>query len=399
MKGLLLKMALGYDLAQANQQQFTPIDSQDPLNDPTGTSAWGYNSNHNWIIEPQLHYNAAISSGKLDVLLGGSDQQANTDGLYVEGDGYTSDNLLHNISSAATIINNDNYGEYKYAAVFGRINYVWDNKYIIDLNARRDGSSRFGPGRQFGNFGSVGAAWIFSEENFFSRYHKIFSFGKLRASYGTTGSDAVGDYEYLSRYTSNGYQPYNGSSVLAPTQAPNPNYQWQVNRKFEGAINLGLFKDRINLQAAFYRDRCGNQLVGFPLPTFTGFATTTANSPALVQNVGWEFVASAKIIDAKQFQWDINFNTAFNRNKLVSYPNFSQSPYVGSLVVGQPLNIDRLLKFTGVDPQTGQYAYYDRNHNGEVDIDYSGLTQDDRFIYNLVQNSLAGSALISFIIP
>src|SRR4029077_12173798 len=109
---------------------------------------------------------------------------------------------------------------------------------------RRDGSSRFGSGKQYGNFGAIGAAWIFSDERWFKKLLPFISFAKLRGSYGTTGSDAVGDYQYLTRWTSNGTVPYNGISALIPEQHANPDFQWEVNKKLEGAVDLRFLKDR-----------------------------------------------------------------------------------------------------------------------------------------------------------
>ncbi len=97
-------------------------------------------------------------------MAGGSLQNALTTATTITGRGYTNDNLIGSIANAATIQVSDGYGQYKYTAMFGRITYNWENKYIINLNGRRDGSSRFAPGRQFGNFGSVGVSWNLSEE-------------------------------------------------------------------------------------------------------------------------------------------------------------------------------------------------------------------------------------------
>jgi hypothetical protein len=195
---------------------------------------------------------------------------------------------------------------------------------------------------------------------------KFISFGKLRGSYGTTGSDAVGEYGYLSRWTSGRTLPYGGVQPIYPTQHADPNYHWQVNKKLEGALDLGFIRDRIHLSVAYYRDRCGDQLVKFPTPLLSGFSSVIANSPALVQNTGWEFTASAKIIDSKNFGWSISFNTAINKNKLLAYPNLSQSPYANILVVGKSLNSFRVWHYIGVDPQTGQYSFEDKNHDGQI---------------------------------
>jgi len=382
-RGFNLSTNFGYNSAQTNQEQVTPIASQNPALNPTGSLFLANNNNKNIIIEPQLNYSTNINNGVLSVLLGASSSQTDAESLIATGSGYTSDRLIQSIANAQTIGAQNNFSEYRYAALYGRLNFIWERKYIFNLNARRDGSSRFGPGKQFGNFGSIGGAWILTEEKWLRDVlPSLVSFLKVRGSYGTTGSDAIGDYGYLSRYSSNGLQPYNSESGLIPTQAPNPNYKWQVNKKLEGAIDLALLKDRINIQAAYYRDRCGNQLIQFPTPIYTGFANIPANSPALVQNDGWEFTVMVDVIKTKKFSWRIDFNTSINRNKLIAYPNFTLSPYVGTYSIGQPLNIVQVLHVTGVDPQTGHYTFEDKNHDGVITY-RPGHTPDDSYVINL----------------
>src|SRR5690606_30004386 len=156
------------------------------------------------------------------------------------------DALIEDMRSASSrTVLLDNTAMYKYGAVFGRINYNWREKYVVNITGRRDGSSRFGPGKQFANFGALGAAWVFSNEGFMSDYLSLLSFGKLRASYGSSGNDQIGDYEYLDTFTSG--PTYGGSSGLRPTRLFNPDYAWEVNKKFEAALELGFLQDRLFL--------------------------------------------------------------------------------------------------------------------------------------------------------
>ncbi len=382
-KGLILRSNFGYNSVQANSNSFNPIIAQDPGTNPTGTAQFGNDATTNWIIEPQLEYEKALGKGKLDVLLGAAKHNTTTEGLYLVGSGYTNDALIKTISNAPNKYSTDNYGQYKYAAVFGRINYNWANKYLVNINFRRDGSSRFGPGRQFGNFGSAGIAWIFSEENWVKNNIGLLSFGKIRGSYGTTGSDQVGDYQYLTRWSSNGTLTYGNIQPLIPMQHADSIFQWQVNRKLELSLALGFLKDRIMTEVSYYRNRCNNQLVSFPTPAFTGFTGVTANSPANVQNSGLEITINVKLIDNRDLKWSLSMNTSRNWNKLLAYPNIDQSPYAGTLVVGQSLNIAKLLHYTGVDSQTGLYTFADKNKDGQITIDYSGITPDDRYNIDL----------------
>jgi len=381
-KGLVVKTNLGYTSTHINQQFLFPKASKDPLNNPTGSAYFGSNNIRNIIVEPQIEYNTVIGKGKLNVLIGTSTQANTTEGLYTSAEGYQDDALLNSPTSAQTSRTTGNKGEYKYSALFGRINYNWKNKYLINLSARRDGSSRFGEGKQFGNFGALGAAWIFTEEAMIQENLTFLSFGKLRGSYGYTGSDNIGDYKYLTRWSGSPLVPnYGGYTSLLPLQHANPDYQWQLNKKLEIGIDLGLLKDRVSFGASWYRNRCNNQLLDFPLPAYTGFVTVVANSPALVENTGWEFNINSKVFNRISFKWSISGNIGTNKNKLISFPDFEKSPYYGTYEIGKSLYIRKLLKFTGVDPQTGRYTFEDKNKDGSIDRSFG--PKDDLYDYDL----------------
>jgi TonB-linked SusC/RagA family outer membrane protein len=365
-RGLHAAIQLGYSTINSSQAQANPIKAQDPQFSPTGTAEFGSNLAVNVIAEPQLVYDQRISKGKLEALAGGTYQGASIAGNTIAGSGYPNDNLLNSIGNAEAKTAYDVSAQYHYAAGFARINYNWEDEYILNLSGRRDGSSRFGPGKQFGNFGAVGAAWIFTQEDWFKKNLNVLSFGKVRGSYGITGMDDIGNYQYISQWTAQGTAPYNGATSFSPTLLANPALQWQTNKKLEAALTLGLLKDRFTMELAWYRNHCGNQLINYNLPYLTGFTQVTANLPALVQNMGWESTVRAKIIDQAKVTWSASFNIGVNRNKLLAFPGLAQSPYASTFVVGMPLNISRYLHYTGVDPLTGQYTFQSRAHNGTI---------------------------------
>jgi len=208
----------------------------------------------------------------------------------------------------------------------------------------------------------LGGGWIFSDENFFSNIYKVVSFGKLRANYGTTGSDGIGDYKHLSLYSQYGVvNSYQGTTSLEATGLPNPHLQWEETRKLDVGIDLGFFKDqRILLSVDYYRNRSSNQLLGYSLPYVTGFNNIASNFPATVQNTGWEFKVNSSNISTKNFTWVSSFNLSLPRNKLVAFPNIENTSYaISSLVVGQSLSNSRVYHFLGVDPNTGLYIVAD----------------------------------------
>lgn len=378
-KGLSIKTSFGYSNSQNEQSQLKTIASQNPRFNPRGTADFGYSFFKNLIVEPQIEYDKFVKSSKITALLGGSWQSNETSSLIQGGANYLNDVLLSSVNNAPIKYTSAYKGEYKYAAIFGRLSYNLKGKYLVNLNLRRDGSSRFGPGRQYGNFGAIGGAWIFSEENWIKNHLSLLSFGKIRGSYGLTGGDQIGDYAYLTQWSFQGNSRYNGIYPIVPIQHTDSTLQWQVNRKIELSLALGFLNDKISVEINWYKHRCNNQLVNFPLPPFTGFAGVVTNSPANVQNTGLEFILNSTIIDTKNWRWKLRFNISGNRNKLLSYPNFSQSPYVSQFSIGKSLNIVKRLHYTGVNPQTGYYEFEDLNKNGSIQVDLTGRSVDDRY--------------------
>jgi TonB-linked SusC/RagA family outer membrane protein len=368
-KGLELKTNLGFNKASMNQSRTNPHTVFNPdygLNSSISSITLNTAHRKSWIVEPQLHYSNTFGKAQLSFLVGGSLQQQTATRLLQFAKGFTSNSLIYNLAAASQLnVNADSEEVYRYRALFGRVNFNYDRKYILNLTARRDGSSRFGPENQYANFGAVGAAWIFSEEAFIKNQLPFISYGKLRGSYGTTGNDQIGNYGFLDTYTPSGLS-YQGIQGLQPVQLYNPDYGWELNKKLEAAIEMGLFKDRINFSFAYYRNRSSNQLAGIPLPGTTGFTGVQANLDATVKNTGTEVELASVNIKRDHFQWKTFFNISFPKNKLLSFPGLEASTYANQLVVGQPLDINLLYNFTGVDPETGLYTFEDVDGDGSI---------------------------------
>lgn len=387
-KGFTATASLGYTNNQNSQTLITPVAALSPYTTipPKGSLSEGNTKVTNWIFEPQLSYNRLISKGRFTALAGATIQKNSTDGLTLIGTNYADDSFIHAISQAPTLSTLENYGQYKYAGVFARVGYDWEGKYILNFNGRRDGSSRFGPGKQFGNFGSAGAAWILSDENWAKQVlPKAVDFIKLRASYGITGSDAVRDYQYLAQFGNSTpiLTTYNGVTPLSPQLASNPDFHWQVNKKLDADLNIELWNGLISLDVDYYQNRCDNQLVSLVIPEITGFTSVTGNSPANVQNAGWEFMVSTNFISNKNFSWRQNFNIAINHNKLLGYPGLATSPYRNQYKVGQSINTTYLYNYAGIDPLTGLYTYTDHSGDGKLNSTtavFPGTLNDDEYI-------------------
>jgi TonB-linked SusC/RagA family outer membrane protein len=373
-----LKSNMGYTKIQMNELQVIPKSTFNPTSNITsGNSYFGNSSSETWIVEPQIEMSRQIAKGKLNVLLGTTFQEDEKRASLLNATGFLDDELLDNISNATTITkvtttaDNNYYRQYKYNAVFARLNYNWESKYLVNLTARRDGSSRFGPGKQFANFGAVGIGWIFSKEKWASDLLPALSYGKLRASYGITGNDQIPDYGFLSTYSTTTY-PYNANGGLYPNRLFNADYAWETNHKLEAALELGIWNNRLVMTIASYRNRSSNQLVGYALPGITGFTSIQFNSPATVQNWGWEFEVSATPLKKVDFSWTTAINLSIPRNKLVTYPDLQNSSNSYLFSVGKPLSSVFAYEFEGIDPQTGMYTFKDADKNGSLALATDG---------------------------
>jgi TonB-linked SusC/RagA family outer membrane protein len=365
---LVIKSSLGYSDLRHVESRISPSTIYDPklnYNSSYATLFLNNTSRNSWIAEPQLTWETKISQGKLNLLLGSTFQNQSTDQLVQSGAGFPSNSLIYNLAASTTVrAITDTETLYKYQAFFGRANYNWKDRYILNLTARRDGSSRFGPGNQFAAFGAVGAAWLFSNERFFKESRWL-SFGKLRSSYGTTGSDQIGDYKFLDTYSVSGVL-YNGIVGLQPTSLYNPNFAWETNKKLELALETGFMGDEIFFTAAWYQNRSSNQLVGIPMAATTGFPTLQSNLTATVENSGLEFTLRTVNISNGSLQWISSLNLSFSRNKLLSFPGLEASTYSQRYRINEPLNITLLYQYTGIDPKTGVYQFADINNDGKI---------------------------------
>ncbi|MAU17151.1 MAG: SusC/RagA family protein [Muricauda sp.] len=387
-EGLELRSSLGYTDYHLDSYRTLPSSARNPRFNFTPQNYSSLTTNQSqrtsWIVEPQLQWKQQWDVLSMDVLVGTTFQQETTEQLVLRGRGFPTNALINNMAAADEVeARGSSDSDYRYNAVFGRVNLQLLDRYILNLTGRRDGSSRFGPGRQFGNFGAVGLAWIFFKEKPFAE-SSVLSFGKLRGSYGTTGSDNIGDYQFLDTYTVVG-EDYAGVSVLSPTGIFNPAFGWEANNKLEAGLELGFFKDRVFLNAAWYRNRSSNQLVGVPLAATTGFSELTGNFDATVENSGLELDLRSINLSKGRFKWSTTLNLTVPRSKLVRFDGLETSTFTNQYVIGEPLSIVKLYRSLGVDPETGQYEIEDFNGDGAITSN-----EDRQFIADLAPSFYGG---------
>jgi TonB-linked SusC/RagA family outer membrane protein len=364
-RGLVLSSNFGYNNLQSNAFNGAKLEYTRPESRPFSTRSanFGTSNTTTWIIEPQLRFEKNISKGKLEALIGSTIQKSSGNYLQINASGQPTNELLHSLGAATSTFAFGSDYTRRFNGVFGRIGYNWDKKYLLNLTGRRDGSSKFGAENRFHNFWSAGVGWIVSEEKFLQSSKSWLSFGKIRASYGTTGNDQIADYSYLSLYDIVSTDIlYQGTTSFNVTGFSNPFLQWEETRKLQGGIDLSALNERIALSFTYARNRSSNQLIAYSLPDLTGFSSFTKNFPATVQNTSLEFSLNTVNVKSKDFNWSTNINLTIPRNKVTSFPGIELTSYAtgdNGLIIGEPVGIQKKNLYGGVDPATGGYLLID----------------------------------------
>ncbi|HXB09039.1 MAG TPA: SusC/RagA family TonB-linked outer membrane protein [Puia sp.] len=357
LRGLNLSANLGYNRINTKQQVQDPLSSQAPTA-VTGSAQFANTDYLSYNVEPQLDYKANLGRGLFTGLLGGTFKSNSSSGTTLVGNGYPNDALLGSIDAASSITAYDAYNIYKYVGVFARLGYVYDREFIVSLTGRRDGSSNFGPGRQFGSFGSAGLGWIFSEEQAFRRLLPLVSYAKISGNYGTNGSDGVSPYQYEDYWKlQTAVPPFQGTRGYQPNNLYNPDYSWSTKTSLNIALDLGFFHDRLLINGDWYRNRTSDQLVNYYLPSQTGFLTVVENLHATLQDAGWEATLTSVNIRKPKFQWRTTFNISANRNKLLSFPGIATSSYASIYTVGKSTSDILGFRYKGINDTTGIFQF------------------------------------------
>jgi len=267
---------------------------------------------------------------------------------------------------------NGNPSQFSFLSYFGRANYTYKDRYLVQATARVDGSSRFGRNNRYGFFPSVSAGWIVSEEDFLKDSKNI-SFLKVKASWGLTGNANIPDYARFGTYSAadNGIL-YGNEAILFPLQLANPNLQWETSRVIDASVEMGLWKDRVTFELGVYNKISNDVLMNVNVSPSTGF-TNYWDNVAQILNRGVEFSIKSRNMVGK-FEWTTDFNIARNYNELVDIGNYTPDAVSGGtndsrVIVGKPIGSFYLVEFSHVDQENGLPVYLDLNGNETYDYD------------------------------
>ncbi|MBN8850844.1 MAG: hypothetical protein BGO55_29910 [Sphingobacteriales bacterium 50-39] len=366
LKGLKLNGIIGCSWGAVEEESWLPAAAQDPLLMPTGTYYWVKNKYTSAIVDITANYSKLFGRSKIDMLVGATRQQeiksamSLTIGNYDELQPPSSGDPWQTQAAFNRVV-------YRYEALLARIEYNLLDRYILTASGRRDASSRFGPGRQHGTFGAIGAAWNFIGESFVTWPHWL-SFGKLRISYGTTGNDQIGDYRFAALYTpTSAALGYQGSQGLVPASFYNPNLSWEVNHKAELGFDLGLWQNRFTLSAAAYRAWTDNEVITESLASQAGLPGQPANQRVVILNKGLECSIRSINVSSPNFHWSSSLVLTIPENKLLSFQGLKNSTYDQTYREGKSLSEQIVYGYKGVDPQTGLYTFLHKDSNAVLD--------------------------------
>lgn len=341
-KGLEMKTVIGANImTQENNQSQTRT-----LNIGGNGNASVANQRETfWSLENYLTYTKDINqNNRITALAGLSWQQTDFFNIGASVNNFATDYFgFNNLGAGAT---NPAVGSgassFAFNSYFGRINYVLNDKYLFTLTGRADGSSRFGENDKFSFFPSGALAWKVSEEPFL-KGNSIVSNLKLRTSYGLTGNSEIPSYSSLSLLSSNYATVYNEQRVSGTglSRLANPDLKWEKTAQTDVGVELGLFNDRLNIEADYYYRLTTDMLLDAPVPQTSGYATIRKNVGSM-ENKGFEFAINSTNVNAGNFRWNTNFNISFNKNKVLSLATPSDIFNVGGPNFTNPTNIIRI---------------------------------------------------------
>jgi TonB-dependent starch-binding outer membrane protein SusC len=264
-----------------------------------------------------FNYKRILKKHDLDIIGGFSTQYSNIATSSAQAGNFATDNISTLNAGTMQYMTSD-IQEDPLLSVLMRINYAYANKYLLSVSNRADESGKFAPGNRWGYFPSISAGWRVSSEKFFPD-NKYVNDVKIRASYGATGNNKIGNYKYFAAitpaYASLGSE---ASPGYQQTSLPNNLLGWERTFSTNLGVDLGLFNNKLKLSVEYYNSTTDQLLLDLPIVASTGYSTYTMNK-GKVSNKGIEFEISMPIINKGKFKWTVTANGSANKNELIDF--------------------------------------------------------------------------------
>ena len=342
-----------------------PYYGQFAANKGIVTKSHGRSYNHN--LQQLLNYNKSFGANEehnIQVLLGHETYNLRSYSLGgFKSNVFSTDNLELNGAVVDGKSVSSSFGEYVNEGYFVRGMYEYDGRIFASASYRRDASSRFHPDHRWGNFWSVGAAWILNRESWFNA--PAFNMLKVKASYGSQGNDAIGMYKYTDLYSISN-DGNDGISIMFGAKG-NPGITWETNANLNLGVEFGLWNDRLSGSVDYFYRLTSDMLFSVPVAPSMGYSSYYANIGDM-SNTGIEVVLNGDIIRTKNVVWSLSANLTWVKNKVLSLPEQRKDRIVdghegfisGStfLAEGLPLNTLYILDYAGVERETGKSQWW-----------------------------------------
>ncbi len=341
------------------------------FNTPGGSAQQIYIAEDRWLTNQTLSYSSLIGEDhNLTVLAGLNYEETLRTRLNVSSTGFLTDDLRNlGSGSTPTVLNGDRFPS-RLFGLFSRLTYDYKGKYLVEGSIRRDGSSRFGANNRFGTFWSAAGGWILSEESFIQDLN-FFDYLSVRASIGTVGNDRLGTFPSLGLFNAGAVADYNGESGVIPNQPENPDLKWEESETLDIGIKSTFLNGRINFNASYFKKTTSDLLLNQVLPPQTGFASISRNIGEM-ENKGWEFELSTINVLTDNFEWRTNFNLTTIENTVLQLNEDAATDAQGRRIIdggiqraieGEPLNNFFLIRYVGINSQTGDAEWLDVDGN------------------------------------
>lgn len=375
---LKLRQNVGFNYATGRRDQYYPRTVYEGF----GVSGWGLKSDDIWnsvISETMLTYSNQFNKHSLNVFGGATYERTNGQWKRVEAQNFTSDLLQNeNLEAGQTKmpVISDRY-QSTLISFLGRINYDYNNRYLLTFSLRRDGSSKFGKNNKWANFPSAAFAWKLINEPFVSGKIKQLSDLKLRVSYGQTGNQGIGSYASLSKLKAYKY-PFNGTVQTGYADdyfsgPANPDLRWETTNATNAGIDVGLFDNRLVLHVDGYIKKTKDLLQYLTTPLSSGFPKKLVNA-GTVENKGIEISLEATPVRKKSFEWTTNFNISFNRNKILSLGADVDKQFAGNISTGDAPFVQMAGQSIGAIYGWVEDGYYDNEAEVRNDPRFNGYS-------------------------
>jgi len=339
--------------------------------------------NTNIISTQTLNFNFNVEDKhKIDGLVGFEYRKENQEGISAVGEGFPTYQFTTLNTAATPLTTSEFFTGFRRQSVFTNINYNYDGKYILSGIMRYDGSSRFGANYRYGVFPSIRFAWNIDSEDFLSNSTWINSL-RLRASYGITGNDQIGNFDGLGLYGA--ASPYNGQPGITFSQLANPELRWEKNKTTNLGLDFSFFENKIFGSLEAYDKITADLLLSQPLQLSTGFSSITRNV-GQIQNRGIELTLGVQPVRSLKpggFNWTSTFIFTYNNNRVKKlYDGLQQLPGNPGTSVNRSLGSIFTQRYAGVNAATGRPMWLDTLGNVTYqpqlrDRVYLGDTQPD----------------------